>query len=202
MRNRRLVLFIIIMFSLGLVDRVWAQAQAPDGEQIKYGSEWSGFVGHMLPSQIRGVTEILPVFGFRYGLPTIAGVIEAGASNTHAEGVDFTTASLSLRNEFDLVEHFAGIFYLGGDFHYYRPTYQANRLTAVGGHFGGGLMMHISSTLWFRTELISSTTGSNFLDDLQTGVLGRHDRVVWSGRRNLHMLLIGKRIVDVVVDAA
>ncbi len=118
------------------------------------GSEISLYLGSMLPNQIDGVTEILPIFGGRYGISTAsAGVLEFGLSNIHAEGVDFTTLSVSLRADLPAIDQFVGIFYGGLDLNYYRPATASSRTTETGLHIGTGLMMHTTDTLWFRTDL-------------------------------------------------
>lgn len=118
------------------------------------GSEISLYLGSLLPNQIDGVTEILPVFGGRYGFRTGSmGLVEFGLSNTHAEGVDFTTFSGSLRADLPAIDQFVGMIYGGIDFHYYRPAGSEDRRTETGLHVGSGLLMHASDTLWFRTDL-------------------------------------------------
>jgi hypothetical protein len=118
------------------------------------GSEISLFLGSMLPNQIDGITEILPLMGGRYGFHTAnLGVVELGLTNTHAEGVDFTTLSGSLRADLPAIDQFVGIFYGGIDLNYYRPAGSENRSTDTGLHLGTGLMVHVSDTLWFRTDL-------------------------------------------------
>lgn len=118
------------------------------------GSEFSLFIGSMLPNQIDGVTEILPVFGGRYGLPTARlGVAEFGFGNTHAEGVDFTTFSASLRADLPAIDTFIGFVYGGLDISYFRPAGSEDRKTDTGLHVGAGLSVYASDTLWFRSDL-------------------------------------------------
>ena len=118
------------------------------------GSEISLFLGSFLPNQIDGVTEILPVFGGRFGLRTGAfGAAELGFSNSHAMGVDFTTVTASMRADLPAIDDFFGIVYGGLDVHFYRPVGAENRTTETGLHVGAGMMMHASDTLWFRSDL-------------------------------------------------
>ena len=126
---------------------------AQDGGSAN-GSEISLFLGTMLPNQIDGITEILPLFGGRYGFRTgTFGVAEFGLSNAHAEGVDFTTLSGTIRADLPAIDQFVGIFYGGVDINYYRPNGKDNRSTDTGLHIGTGLMVHLSDTLWLRTDL-------------------------------------------------
>jgi hypothetical protein len=127
------------------------------------GSEFSLFIGSLLPNQIDGVTEILPVFGGRYGIPTgRVGVAEFGFGNTHAEGVDFTTFSGSLRADLPAVDQFVGFVYGGVDISYFRPAGSEDRKTDTGLHVGAGLSVHASDTLWFRSDLkFSASPGTS-----------------------------------------
>ncbi len=116
-------------------------------------SEVSLFVGSHLPNQIDGVTEILPVFGGRYGIALGSGIAELGLSNSHAEGVDFTTLSTSMRADLPAIDQFMGSIYGGIDFNFYRPAGAEDRTTETGVHVGAAILMHASSTLWFRGDL-------------------------------------------------
>lgn len=138
----------------GLLGPSFASRAVAQSEEGTHGNEFSFHGGYLLPNQIDGVTEILPVVGARYGFAmSEAGVIEIGAANSHAEGVDFTTFTLSMRGEVPLIEGITGIVYGGADFNWYRPESQSERLTAVGAHLGAGGMMLVSETLWLRTEM-------------------------------------------------
>lgn len=139
-----------------------AAAQAGGGGGAG-GSEFSLFIGSLLPNQIDGVTEILPVFGGRYGIPTSrVGVAEFGFGNTHAEGVDFTTLSGSLRADLPAIDQFVGFVYGGFDISYFRPAGSEDRKTDTGLHVGAGLSVHASDTLWFRSDLkFSASPGTS-----------------------------------------
>lgn len=130
-------------------------AHAQDGAATATsGSEISLFVGSLLPNQIEGVTEILPVFGGRYGFKTGSfGVVELGLSNSHAQGVDFSTFSGSLRADLPPIDQFTGFFYGGLDFNYYRPVNSDSRKSETGLHVGTGLTVHMSDSLWLRSDL-------------------------------------------------
>ena len=116
--------------------------------------EFSGHLGYLLPNQIDGVTEILPVFGLRYAYPAAPAVsIEGGAENSHASGVDYTTLTLDLRGELEPMQHFLALFYGGVNFHWYAPVGKSDRQTDWGGNLGGGLMMKVTDTVWLRGDL-------------------------------------------------
>ena len=132
----------------------WAQDEGGGGGGgDSYGSEMGFHLGQLLPNQVEGVTEILPVYGFRYGYPTKAGIAELGLNNTHARGIDFTTIELGLRADLEPMPNFLANVMVGGDMHYYSPENSNDRQTHYGGHVGTGLMMLVSDTLWARGEM-------------------------------------------------
>lgn len=116
-------------------------------------SDFSLYVGSLLPNQIDGVTEILPVWGARYGLGTQLGTVEFGGSNTHAQGVDFTTLTVSLRGDIPVADQTLGLIYGGLDLNYYQPVNETSRQTVTGVHIGTGLMVKVVDTLWLRADL-------------------------------------------------
>ena len=140
------LIFILALLASPLV---WSQSTTTTG------SDEIGFsMGIHLPSQIENVTEILPVFGGRYGLQTSrVGVAEFGLFNVHAQGVDFTTFEASLRGSIETAPGMDVIYFGGLDFNYYRPENEEDRKTATGFHLGAGGMMQITDTLWLRGDL-------------------------------------------------
>lgn len=139
------LLFVV----LTLLAPVLAVAESSSGSD-----EISFYLGNMLPSAIDNVTEILPVFGGRYGLQTArVGVAEFGLFNTHASGVDFTTLEASLRGSFNASSGFDVLYFGGLDFNYYRPEGDESRKNQTGFHVGTGAMMQITDTLWLRGDL-------------------------------------------------
>ncbi len=131
-----------------------AQAQqSEEGSEQDFGSSMGFHIGSLLPNQIGGVTEIMPFFGVRYGYNLHPGVIELGAANSHAYGVDYSMFSLSVMGSMVPIPQFLTIFYVGPDMHYYQGINDPGRNTVIGGHVGGGIMMHVSDTLWFRSEM-------------------------------------------------
>jgi hypothetical protein len=164
---RSVLCFVLLGF---LVHASKAKAQAGGAEA---GSEISLFVGSLLPNQIDGVTEILPVFGGRYGFATERlGVAEFGFSNTHAEGVDFTILSASLRADLPSIEQFIGSLYGGLDLNWYRPAGSEDRTTETGLHVGAAMAMMINDNLWFRSDLkFNASPGTSMA--LQFGLVFR-----------------------------
>jgi hypothetical protein len=151
MRFKSSVLALVVGLSLGLMI-VPFQSRAEDGGSS--GSDLSLHMGYLLPNQIDGVTEILPVYGARYafGLGSV-GSLELGFGNSHAEGVDFTTFTASLRGDVPVAPDIAGIFYGGVDEVWYRPVTDETRKLETGVHFGTGVMFKVTNTLWLRTDL-------------------------------------------------
>lgn len=111
------------------------------------------YVGSMLPNQIDGVNEILPVFGGRYGFGTNIGTFEVGGANTHAEGIDWTQIEGSLRGDFDLGDGMSGLIYGGADWNWYIPAGASERQSETGFHIGTGALMSVTPNLSLRADL-------------------------------------------------
>lgn len=147
-RAVRLLTFIVLWCSsVFLVTPALAQNDVPS-------DEISLFVGTHLPSEIPNVTETLPVFGARYGIGTRRfGILELGASNTHAKGVDWTNFDVSLRGNALFDDGLVGIFYAGADANYYSPAGETKRKLEAGWHVGTGAMIMATNNLWFRGDI-------------------------------------------------
>ena len=138
-------LFIAMML---VTTTAWGQSTTSGSDEIGF------YLGNMLPSGIDGVTEILPVFGGRYGIQTArVGVVELGLFNTHASGVDFTTFEANLRGAMPASPGIDILYFGGLDFNYYRPENEDSRKNITGFHLGGGTMLQITDTLWIRGDL-------------------------------------------------
>lgn len=150
----RLLTFILVCCSVCFSALVGAPSAFAQSDASIPADEISLFVGTHLPSQIDNVTETLPVFGARYGVGTRKfGIIEIGASNTHAKGVDFTNFDLSLRGNAPFDDGIVGIFYAGADGNYYSPEGETKRKIVAGWHVGTGAMIMASRNLWFRGDI-------------------------------------------------
>jgi hypothetical protein len=138
-----LVLSFIMMTEL--------EAQAQDAES---GTDFSMFVGYMLPNQIEGVTEILPLFGGRYAYSFGGGAgMEITGENAHAMGVDWTSFGLNFRAELPVTSGVSALVYAGPDLHYYIPINDTARRVDYGAHFGVAALMLVTDTLWLRSDL-------------------------------------------------
>ncbi len=143
-RMATLLAFIVAGFVFSSV------AEAQEGGS----DDFSMFLGYMLPNQIEGVADIVPMFGGRYafGLSGV-GSVELEGMNTHSEGIDFTTLAASLRGEIPVMHGIHGIVYGGPDLHYYIPRGDTVRHTDYGVHVGIGGLMLVTDTLWLRADL-------------------------------------------------
>ncbi len=141
-------IFFIVWLTTGCLTASFARAQDANGRD-----DFSFFVGHMLPNQIEGVTEILPVFGGRYAFAGSFGALEVGGQNSHAQGVDFTTLTVDVRGEIPVAQGISGLIYAGPVLNYYSQKNTSNRLTEYGLEVGVGAMMLVSDTLWLRGDL-------------------------------------------------
>jgi hypothetical protein len=139
--------------SLLILCLVFGSTSAFAQDSVTGGNDISLYVGKMLPNQIDGVDEILPVFGGRYGLGFSFGLVEFGLANTHAEGVDFTTFETSYRYDLPLEEGLLVLVGGGLDLNYYKPEGESSRKTEVGLHVNTGAMMAISNAFWLRGDL-------------------------------------------------
>jgi hypothetical protein len=149
----RFYFLILILLSVSVVSLKANPAFAQNDGGIP-SDEISLFVGSHLPSQIDNVTEVLPVFGARYGFGTRRfGIMEVGASNTHAKGVDFTNFDVSLRGNIPWDDGLVAIFYAGGDGNYYRGEGETKRKLEAGWHIGTGAMIMATNNLWFRGDI-------------------------------------------------
>jgi hypothetical protein len=144
----RTVLYVPLLFLLAFASVAKAQETGAAGS----GSDFSVSVGSLLPNQIDGVTEILPVFGGRYAMSTGLGKLEFGGFNSHAEGVDFTTGEASLRGDFPVGDGAVGLVYAGIDLNWYAKKNSSDRQTETGFHIGTGAMLHVAETFWLRGE--------------------------------------------------
>jgi hypothetical protein len=143
--NLSFIFFILILVLPSL--RASAQSSGTAGLD-----EISLHAGQLLPSQIKGMTEILPIVGVRYGLGVSFGTIELDGTNAHAKGVDWTCISISVRGDTPLFDGGNAIYYGGLDSTFYQPVGETSRSNQFGLHVGGGLMLRMSSSFWFRPE--------------------------------------------------
>lgn len=144
-------IFVIVM----LAPQIYAQSISgrnnPEiGQNV--GSEWGFHLGSFLPNQIDGITEILPMWGTRYGFKTKRGFIEAGADFSKAMGTRFTSVSLSVRGDIP-VQSLVGHVSIGIDLHQVVPPGATENTYLGGGHVGGGIMALIGNDVWFRTDM-------------------------------------------------
>lgn len=133
-------------------------ASAQDAEEqsmapVPWGHEFGLHVGSLLPNQIDGIDEIMPIVGLRYAYSINFGSLETGVMNSSAHGADYSIFSLSYRGELAPMPDLSTVFYAGPDFHYYRPINQGSRLTDFGFHVGSGMMMLLGGPFWLRADM-------------------------------------------------
>lgn len=117
------------------------------------GSDISVYVGQILPNQIQGVDEILPVFGARYAFGLGPGSLESGLSNSSAEGIDYTTFFSSYRGLVEWDQDLYALFYGGLDLHWYKRKNASDRVLDYGFHVGTGAVLALTSSVSLRGEL-------------------------------------------------
>lgn len=116
-------------------------------------------LGTFLPNQINGVTEVLPMWSFGYGIPSRKGFLEFGADLANAKGLSYYIAHVGYRGDFQ-VEDLLITADLGVDVHFYKQMDTIDPNTGLnaqspfsvygGGHISGGLLAHIGDQLWFK----------------------------------------------------
>jgi hypothetical protein len=143
---------IIMMLSLLTSFAFAFHAQAEDTNS-KYGTEVNIQFGTLLPDQIKGVTELLPVWAFLYKIPFAGAGLEFGILNTHAYGLDYTTFPVRGRFDIPIDADLAAMVYAGPEINYYTETNSNDRNAVVGFHLGGGAMFHVLETVWLRAEM-------------------------------------------------
>jgi hypothetical protein len=141
------VLISVFMFSLGAA----AQQDQEDPNEQKYGFEWGIHTGPLLPNQVEDVTEIMPTWGVRVGIPHRKATVEVGANSSRAYGTTIYDGFVSYRGDI-VVESLTGIFYAGLDLYHLTPPESSGRVEG-GGHIGAGLMTIIGDVAWFRADM-------------------------------------------------
>lgn len=122
----------------------------PQGSDAPF--EFGFNLGNLLPNQISGVEEIMPLGGVRAGYRLAGGgYAEAGFIAGNAEGVKWKNAHLDIRMDIP-IENLLAVAYVGADSVYYQGVGHGHKLI-FGGHAGGGIMAHLGGSAWFRADM-------------------------------------------------
>ncbi len=109
-------------------------------------------LGHLLPNQISGVTEIMGLGGARMAVRMNPSVyFETGAIVGNGEGQKWKNIHADVRMDVPL-ESMVALAYVGADATYYSGQGRSDRLI-FGGHAGGGIQMKLSGSVWFRSDM-------------------------------------------------
>ncbi len=149
--SKKLSFPLVRVGALLLVSIAASSAFAQSGESRP--NDFSLFLGYMLPNQIEGVTEILPVGGGRYSLNYGFGGFEFEAANSKGSGVDFTTLSVRYRADIPVAEGVSALGYGGMDLNWFLPNGATSRQTETGLHGGVAGLLYITDALWLRADL-------------------------------------------------
>ena len=114
-------------------------------------TEFGLHLGNLLPAQINGVTEIMPLWGFRGGYRVGDAFLESGFIGGNARGAEWINVHLSLRGDFP-IEGLVGTVYAGGDGTQFKGVNTEKKIFG-GGHLGGGVMAQVSTNIWFRADM-------------------------------------------------
>lgn len=119
------------------------QAAEPGRE---YGLEFC----ELLPSQIDGITDIVPFWGMRYGYHLGAGMAEAALDLANAQGTSYDMLQVGYRFDVPVDDKLNG-FLNGGINNSYFNTYLRSEKIWISGLFvGGGAMTQLVGNIWGR----------------------------------------------------
>ena len=117
-----------------------------------WGSEYFSEIGSLLPNQIKGVDEILPMWSASFGAHRDDMSYSMGYANATAKGVRWHSISIEMRNDVD-ISTLVGSIDLGADLHALQKP-GSHGFTWIGGaHVGGGVMALISHGLYARMNM-------------------------------------------------
>lgn len=150
MAQKRLKLYIFIILCPLLA--FGQEEQGPQEIQDNVVFEMGAHMGNILPNQVPGLTEITGIGGIR-GAYRVAPFTFAETSFAAGNGYGAQWKDLSISVRADLpVENILGFVYIGPDLIIYQGTDRAQKLFG-GGHAGGGMMMQLGGTTWFRFDM-------------------------------------------------
>ena len=114
--------------------------------------EIGGHIGRLLPNQIGGVTEIVPLSGVRVGWrPGERSFVEGGFVMGSGDGASWKNYYVSMRTDLT-VQMLTGSMYIGVDATDYSGV-GTGKSFVVGGHWGGAILAHIADAVWFRGDM-------------------------------------------------
>tara|TARA_B100000749_G_C18450166_1_gene476219 strand:+ start:56654 stop:57175 length:522 start_codon:yes stop_codon:yes gene_type:complete len=115
------------------------------------GYEFGFHMGRLLPNQIDGATEIIPLWGLRGGIGWGGVTTEFGYIGGNGEGVKWNDVHISARANIP-VETLVGHVYIGIDLIDYQGA-NGEEITRGSGHVGGGILNRIAPGVWFRGDM-------------------------------------------------
>jgi len=127
------------------------QAQEKPSETSSQGFEYGLHIGKLLPNDISGITEIIPLWGARLGHSWSRYHLEAGYMSGSDLGVEWSNAHFGLRLDLP-IEQLVGFVTFGADLQRYKPLNESTSVTS-GGYFGGGILSKIDPDIWFRIDM-------------------------------------------------
>jgi len=131
--------------------------------------------GPLLPRRVGGVREIIPMTAIRYAFESALGYLEFEGSFGNANGNLYTISSARLVYDFDYDKYIDGLFFIGGDFHYFRKvrkirtifingstgettetiTFEPGDMTSFNGwHYGFAITTQVTQDVHFRADVI------------------------------------------------
>jgi hypothetical protein len=114
--------------------------------------EFYGEMGSLLPDQIDGVTEIMPMWGFGVGMSNLSSAYSLQYINSTANGIKINAFSLETRKDVPF-SSLVGSVSLGLDYQGITLPGEESATYYGGGHVGGGILALISSGLYVRMNM-------------------------------------------------
>lgn len=142
---------VFIAFFLWIISSpLFAQDGAATEGQGFPGSQIGVFVGHLLPDQIPGVTEITTMSGLRFSSSLGRGLWEINAQTGRASGVTYNLIDALFRYD-TVVEGLVAMVSGGAAFHRSKGAEETNM--KFGAAVGLGLLIPFSANFGFRTDM-------------------------------------------------
>ncbi len=155
MNRTAAILIWFVCFSWGgtaLAQPAKAGEEAGAGGEKDPVFEMGVHVGNLLPNQINGVSEIMGLGGARMAIRLNSGsYFETGFITGNGEGQEWKNIHAGIRMDIP-VETLMSFAYIGADNYYYKGPNTGQKLV-FGGHAGGGVMVHLTGSAWFRTDM-------------------------------------------------
>lgn len=154
--SRVLMLLLLILGIVSTTSNSIAQDESSETTLPKKYSELNLMAGTFLPYGIYGVRDNYPALWLRYGHNMGSWRIDYTFHYINAEGVTWYSAAIGAGGIVDLYESLRCAFYVGLNFHYYKPSptniRELDWVRSTGFHMGASPMVNISGPMYLRSD--------------------------------------------------